>query len=134
VASAGTTLAGRHAQHVAGAQPRDGDGLGAAVVSFAQRERGLRAREGVDACRGDLARAGLHLSRHQQEEHEHDCGVEPDVRAAAQGFDEAREVGQQHRAADQRVHAEATLAELADHAGEEGPAGVEHHRRATRRR
>ena len=88
-----------------------------------------RARASASTCaRGDAARALFEHARGQQQEHEHHRRVVPDVRAAAQGLDHAGEVGEQRRSRDQRVHAEAALAQLARSAGEERPAGVEHHR------
>ena len=125
----GHRVAGGDAGDVIDRQRRYRHGLARAVLAFARRQRRPRPRQRVDLGVGGVARALLQHPRRQQQEHEHHRGVVPHVRSAAQRLDHAGEIRQQRRGGDQRVHAEAAMAQLAPGPGDERPAGVEHHRR-----
>ena len=91
-------LAGGHAGQVAGLERGQRHGFAAAIGQLAGGEGRARTRQRIDLGAGHGARALFKHARGQQQEHEHHRRVVPHVFAAADGFPQAGEVGQQDRA------------------------------------
>ncbi len=121
-------FAAGHADQVAMAQFAEPDRVAPAFAVDAVGMQVLRAGDQLQSLGRAAAGDGFDMSGRAEQEHEHHRCIEIHDRAAANGLDHRREVGQPDRERDQHVHARSAQREFAPGTAEERQARIEHHR------